>query len=98
MASVGRNQLVNNVAKNSGNSQKLVSEVLDAILNEILESISEGNEVKFPGFGAWSVRLRNARTGRNPRTGDVLHIPARTAPVFKAGTKLKEAAASSDES
>jgi integration host factor subunit beta len=52
--------------------------VIDAILDQIGSALAQGNRVQLRGFGAFSVRVRHARTGRDPRTGTVVHVPKRS--------------------
>ncbi len=61
------------------------------MLNSIAGALKDGDEVRLPGFGTFSVRQRNASVGRNPRTGELIQIPASKLPKFKAGKILKEA-------
>ena len=61
------------------------------MLESIAGALKDGDEVRLPGFGTFSVRQRNASKGRNPRTGEPIQIPASKLPKFKAGKILKEA-------
>lgn len=63
--------------------------VVNVILEEITDSLARGDRVELRGFGAFSVRQRAARKGRNPRTGEAVHVPAKTVPFFKAGKELR---------
>ena len=65
--------------------------MLSLVLETITKTLAKGDEVVFVGFGSFKVKKRSARTGRNPKTGAVLKIPARKVPHFSAGKKLKEA-------
>lgn len=64
---------------------------LEAVLESIQDSLKKGEDVRIVGFGTFSVSHRAARTGRNPRTGEEIKIPATKTPAFKAGKELKEA-------
>ncbi|MBN9413644.1 MAG: HU family DNA-binding protein [Candidatus Paracaedimonas acanthamoebae] len=64
---------------------------LEAVLESIQVSLKKGEDVRIVGFGTFSVSQRAARTGRNPRTGEEIKIPATKTPTFKAGKELKEA-------
>jgi len=64
---------------------------LDAILETITKSLTNGDSVTITGFGTFSARARAARAGVNPKTGEKIQIPAMTVPKFKAGKSLKEA-------
>ena len=68
-----------------------VENIVNAIFEEITEALAEGNRVELRGFGAFSVKNRPARTGRNPRTGETLAIKAMRVPKFRAGKALKDA-------
>lgn len=67
---------------------------LNAVLNQITKALAAGEPVVLPGFGAFEVRERSARTGRNPQTGAAIEIAAAKAPAFKPGAALKKAVAS----
>ncbi|CAN5872320.1 hypothetical protein BH23ACT10_BH23ACT10_19420 [soil metagenome] len=73
------------IAKNS------MTEALDAVLETITDTVSRGDKVTLTGFGTFERRHREARTGRNPQTGDEMHIPAQNSPAFKAGKAFKDA-------
>lgn len=64
---------------------------VDGVLNTIIESLAEGETVALPTFGAFEVRVRSARNGRNPRTGDAVQVPETRYPAFRPGSKMKEA-------
>lgn len=64
---------------------------LEAVLESIQGSLKKGEDVRIVGFGTFSVSKRAARTGRNPRTGQEIKIPATKTPTFRAGKELKEA-------
>ena len=64
---------------------------MDAVFDSITSSLKSGSEVRLVGFGTFSVANRKASTGRNPRTGEAIQIPASRQPKFKAGKGLKDA-------
>ncbi|HBO58662.1 MAG TPA: integration host factor subunit beta [Alphaproteobacteria bacterium] len=74
-------------------AEKIVSTVFD----EISAALANGNRVELRGFGVFSVRSRNARAGRNPRTGEQVSVEAKNVPFFKAGKKLKDLLNADDE-
>ena len=74
-------------------AEKIVSTVFD----EISAALANGNRVELRGFGVFSVRSRNARAGRNPRTGEQVSVEAKNVPFFKAGKKLKDMLNADDE-
>ena len=61
------------------------------VFDEIIAAMARGDRVELRGFGAFSVKRRDARMGRNPRTGEAMEIKASTQPKFKAGKGLKDA-------
>ncbi len=65
--------------------------VVGTIFEEISAALARGDRVELRGFGAFSTKARDPRTGRNPRTGEAIAIPASRAPGFKAGKALKDA-------
>lgn len=67
-----------------------LEKVVNVILDEITNALVEGNRVELRGFGAFSVRERAARTGRNPRTGESVEVAPKRVPFFKMGKELKE--------
>lgn len=69
------------------------AKALDAVLESVQDALARGETVKLPGFGQFEVTARGERTGRNPRTGEVIPIAASKAPKFSAGKALKDAVA-----
>lgn len=69
--------------------QEDLERVVNVILDEIADALAKGDRVELRGFGAFSVREREARKGRNPRTGEPVEVPAKTVPFFKAGKELR---------
>lgn len=67
-----------------------VENVVNAILDEITAAMARGDRVELRGFGAFSVKRRNARTGRNPRTGEHVEVDEKAVPFFKTGKELRE--------
>ena len=80
-------RLIDNAFENAGTVEAAVDAVIDAIKG----SLKGGDDVRLVGFGTFSVAQRAATTGRNPRTGEPIKIPASKQPKFKAGKELKEA-------
>ena len=83
-------QVVQKVAERTGLSRSQASKAVDAVLDTITESLSQGEQVRFIGFGSFQVRNRSSREGRNPRTGAKLQIPSQKVPAFSAGAKLNQ--------
>jgi integration host factor subunit beta len=67
-----------------------VEQVIDIFFDEIAARLSEGGRVELRGFGAFSTRQRDARTGRNPRSGDSVSVPAKRVPYFKPGKEMRQ--------
>ena len=81
------------VAERTGLSKREATEAVDAVFTAITDALRAGDKVSLTGFGAFEVRHRAARQGRNPRDGSPIDIPARKVPAFKAGKALKDAVA-----
>lgn len=88
---MNKTELVAMVAEKASMSKKNAGVAVDATLNAITDAIAKGDKVQLVGFGTFETKHRAARTGKNPRTGEVLTIAATTAPSFKAGKGLKDA-------
>ena len=86
-----KKDLIELVSKKSNLTNKASKEAVNATLNGIRDSLKRGEKVVITGFGTFSVRKRESRPGRNPKTGERITIEARTAPVFTAGKTLKKA-------
>jgi len=84
-------ELIEKVAKDAGLSKASTGKVLDTVIDGISKTLKKGNKVTLVGFGTFSVSKRKARTGRNPRTGATIKIPAHKAPKFTAGKAFKDA-------
>ena len=70
--------------------QRDVERIVSTIFDEIAEALAEGQRVELRGFGAFSVKDRESRTGRNPRTGETVHVDSKRVPFFKTGKQLRE--------
>jgi DNA-binding protein HU-beta len=88
---MNKNDLVAAVAEDSGLSKADAAKAVDGVFDAITSSLKDGSEVRLVGFGTFSVSRRQATTGRNPRTGESIQIPASNQPKFKAGKGLKTA-------
>lgn len=84
-------ELIDKIAAGAGLSKADSSRALDATLDSIKAALKKGQKVTLVGFGTYSVSKRKARKGRNPRTGQVINIPAAKTPKFTAGKALKDA-------
>ncbi|HPD82532.1 MAG: integration host factor subunit beta [Alphaproteobacteria bacterium] len=67
-----------------------IEKIVDTVFNEITSAMAKGDRVELRGFGAFSVKHRDARVGRNPRTGETVHVEAKRLPFFKTGKALRE--------
>ncbi|MGB7204248.1 MAG: integration host factor subunit beta [Anderseniella sp.] len=67
-----------------------VERIVNTVFDEITSALAEGNRVELRGFGAFSVKKRDARNGRNPRTGEPVKVEAKSVPFFKTGKELRE--------
>ena len=88
---MNKTELIEKVATETGETKAQTQRIIESTLETIEESLSAGEDVAVTGFGTWKVRHQGARAGRNPRTGQTMLIPARRAPRFSAGSRLKEA-------
>ena len=86
-----KSELVQRIsAQNPHLYQRDVENIVNAILGEIIAAMSRGERVELRGFGAFSTKQRQARTGRNPRTGDKVPVTEKLAPFFKTGKEMRE--------
>lgn len=85
---MNKSELIDSMAGKSGLSKAEAAKALDALIESVTEGLSNGDRIALIGFGSWSVEQRSARTGRNPRTGDEIQIPAKNVIKFKAGAGL----------
>ncbi len=69
--------------------QRDIEQVVNAILDRISDALAQGRRVELRGFGTFTVKKREARTGRNPRTGEAVSISEKVVPVFKAGKAMR---------
>ncbi len=86
-------ELINAAAEKSGLSKKDTEAAVNAAIEAISECLTTGDKVQLVGFGAFEVKSRAARIGRNPKTKETIQIPASKVPVFKPGKALKDAVA-----
>jgi len=86
-----KSELVQVIAdKNPHLFQRDVENIVNAILDEISDALASGDRVELRGFGAFSVKHREARSGRNPRTGESVDVEEKWVPFFKTGKELRE--------
>ncbi len=86
-----RSELIQKIAdENPHLYQRDVERIVNTIFSEITNSMAGGNRVELRGFGAFSVKKRDARTGRNPRTGESVQVEQKHVPFFKTGKLLRD--------
>lgn len=88
---MSRKELIDAIAKDTCLSKREVEAVFDATFDQIGKALVAGEGIRIMGFGAFSVKVRKAHTGRNPKTKETIEIPARKVPIFTASPTLKEA-------
>jgi integration host factor subunit beta len=86
-----RSELVQMLAtENPGLSIKEIDKIVSIFFDEISARLAVGGRVELRGFGAFSTRARDARTGRNPRTGETVDVDAKRVPYFKPGKEMRQ--------
>jgi len=86
-----RSELIQIIAdENPHLYQRDVERIVNTVFDEIVEAMARGDRVELRGFGAFSVKSRDARIGRNPRTGDAVAVEAKAVPFFKTGKLLRD--------
>ena len=88
---MNKNELISAVVEATGVSKKDADAVIKATFDTITDAMVSGDKVQLIGFGTFETRMRGERTGKNPRTGEVVTIAACKTPAFKAGKALKDA-------
>lgn len=87
---MNKGDLINHVAESANLTKAQAGAALDAVLDSVGSALKGGDKVTLIGFGTFSVSSRSARTGRNPKTGKEINIPAKTVVKFKPGKKLSD--------
>jgi len=86
-----RSELIQKIAEENPHLfQRDVERIVNTIFEEIIEAMARGDRVELRGFGAFSVKKRDARVGRNPRTGEAVDVDEKHVPFFKAGKLLRD--------
>lgn len=83
-------ELVEKVANQINLTKKQTEVVVNTVFSSITDSLAEGKKVELRGFGSFRIRQRNARVGRNPKSGQKVDVPSKKVPFFKAGKELRE--------
>ncbi len=92
-----RSELIQKIAdENPHLTQRHVERIVNTVFEEIIDALAKGDRVELRGFGAFSVKSREARVGRNPRTGQSVKVDAKRLPFFKTGKELRERLNSDD--
>ncbi len=86
-----KSELITAVAEKAGTTKKDAEVAVSAVIDVITQALVDGEKIQLIGFGTFEVRDRAARDGKNPLTGEKLHIAACKVPAFKAGKALKDA-------
>ena len=85
-----KRELVVDVAERLGYTQNEVADVIQATLDTIIETLAEGDRLEIRNFGVFEIKTRDARIGRNPRTGEAVPITQKRVAIFKPGKALKQ--------
>ena len=88
---MNKNEFIDEVARKADMSKAQAGKAVDAVFDSITEALQGGDDVRLVGFGTFSSVRREARDGRNPRTGETIKIKASNQPKFSAGKGLKDA-------
>ena len=83
-------ELVEKVANQINLTKKQTEVVVNTVFSSITDSLAEGKKVELRGFGSFRISQRNARVGRNPKSGQKVDVPSKKVPFFKAGKELRE--------
>ena len=87
---MNKTELANSIAKETGLSKSKSNDVINAFVTAVTESLAKGEKVTLVGFGTFTTSQREARKGRNPKTGEIINISAKTVARFKAGSELNK--------
>ena len=88
---MNKQELIESIADKSHTTRSDSKKMLEAFIETVTETLARGDSVQLVGFGSFKTSERKARSGRNPRTGEAVEIPAKRVPSFTAGNTLKEA-------
>lgn len=87
---MNKSELIASIAEKSGMTKKDAEKALNGFIESVEDALGKEDKVQLVGFGTFEVRVRDARKGRNPQTGQEIDIPAAKVPAFKAGKSLKD--------
>jgi len=88
---MNQTELIQQVADEAKLTKTQTQDVVKALLKTIMQVVADGDKVTLVGFGSFEPKVRRAREGRNPKTGDTVQIPAAKVPSFSAGKTFREA-------
>ncbi|MCB0583758.1 MAG: HU family DNA-binding protein [Phaeodactylibacter sp.] len=88
---MNKGDLINKIAESANLSKAQATDALNAVLDGISDALKDGDKVTLIGFGTFSVSRRDARTGRNPQTGETIKIAAKNVVKFKPGKEISDA-------
>ncbi len=84
-----RAEIINQVAQNLDTTKRRASIAVNTVFKSIATAMARGEKIELRGFGSFTIRRRNARAGRNPKTAQMVRVKAKKVPFFKAGKDLK---------
>lgn len=87
---MNKTDLIQRVSERAGMTRKDAARAVEAVFDVIAEALAQGERVQVTGFGHFEIRERAGRLGRNPQTGEVIHIGPSRVPAFRAGKLLRE--------
>ena len=88
--SMNKSELVEKLAERAKITKKRAEQVVNLVFDQMTEALKRGERIEIRGFGSFTSKSYDAYTGRNPRTGETIHVPAKRLPFFKVGKELKE--------
>ncbi len=87
---MNKSELVERLAERAKITKKRAEQVVNLVFDQMTLALKRGERIEIRGFGSFNSKSYEAYTGRNPKTGDTIHVPAKRLPVFKVGKELKE--------
>ena len=87
---MNKSELVEKLAERAKITKKRAEQVVNLVFEQMTEALQRGDRIEIRGFGSFTSKSYDAYTGRNPRTGETIHVPAKRLPFFKVGKELKE--------
>lgn len=87
---MNKSELVERLADRAQITKKRSEQIVNLVFDQMIEALERGERIEIRGFGSFTSKAYDAYTGRNPRTGETIHVPAKRLPFFKVGKELKE--------